>query len=271
MKQAILVAAAAMSLTAAAPCGWGQAPSPILNCKQTRLYVNGLVPYCEIRQMAVPLNESLTVETVNGNILVQPWDGQDALVRAQVQTAAANESLADGLAALVTVQTSTGNVTGKGPSTSGRETWSLSFEIYLPARAALSVTTVNGNLTITGMTGAIQFKTVNGSTKVTGASGNLQGRGVNGNITVSAADPWQGQTIDVQTVNGNIELNVPADCSAHVELSTVMGNIATSVPAPLSGSVAFGRKLSFDLGNGGPLVRAATTLGNLQLSVGNSE
>lgn len=110
----------------------------------------------------------------------------------------------------MTVDTTGGNVVGHGPSTNGRQNWSLNFEIYVPPQAGLTLATVNGN------------------------------------ITVRAGDDWQGQTLNVQTVNGNIELSVPGDCPAHVELSTVRGAISTNFPVP---SWGMGPTVSFDVGN----------------------
>jgi len=262
VKHTIFVLITAVFL--AAPTARGQAPVFQLNCDQTRFFVSGLVPYCEIRDMAIPYGGSLGVKTVNGNISVLPWDGQDVLVHAQVMTAAENESLAAGLAALVTVDTSSGNVLGGGPSTNEQRQWSLSLEIYVPAQAAPSLTTVNGNISVSDIQGAIQFSATNGNVSVVGAGGDVEGHGVNGNITVAAGgDHWQGQTLDVRTVNGNVDLSVPGDCSAHVELSTVLGRISTNFQVTLGKS----GPVTFDLGSGGGLVRGATTLGNVRLAV----
>ena len=94
----------------------------------------------------------------------------------------------------------------------------------------------------------------------------VEGAGVNGRILL-AADHWVGQTFDVRTVNGAIELDVPHDCSAHVELSTTLGTITTNVPVPVLGLKHgfFGRKLSFDIGDGGALIRASAVTGSIKL------
>jgi hypothetical protein len=63
-------------------------------------------------------------------------------------------------------------------------------------------------------------------------------------------------------VNGSIDLRVPQDCAAHVELSTVLGDISTNFPVSGWMRVGLGRKLTFDLGTSG-LVRASTTLGRV--------
>ena len=51
-------------------------------------------------------------------------------------------------------------------------------------------------------------------------------------------------------------MDVPSDCSAHVELSTATGSVSTNVPVPNWGPLGLGKKLSFDVGAGGATVRA---------------
>jgi DUF4097 and DUF4098 domain-containing protein YvlB len=208
----------------------------------------------------------LDAQTVNGSISVTSWDGPDILVRAQVVTAANGEWLAAALAAQVTLQTAGGIVVGRGPSTHEDQQWSLALEIFVPAQSGLSLSTVNGSISAGGVRGPIEFNTTNGSVSIAGDGGDVRGRGVNGSITVSAGgDHWQGQTLDVRTVNGGIDLKVPRDCAAHVELSTVLGDISTDFPVSGWARVGLGRKLTFDLGTSG-LVRASTTLGRIDLT-----
>jgi DUF4097 and DUF4098 domain-containing protein YvlB len=296
MKHTILIIFAAVA-------AWGQAPAPKLNCDGPLSLKDDLFPYCEMRETSVPFSGSLAVTTGgSGDVSVQSWEGGDVLVRARVLTAAPTTALAVMVAATVTIETSDGNVTGSGPPSNNHQAWSLSLEIYVPRKLSLSATTLNGNVSVqdvegqpgvalttlngnvsatnvvgavqlrttngkistAGVAGPIQFNSVNGSVSLTGVGNDVQGSGVNGTILV-AADRWAGQTIDVKTVNGAIELDVPHDCSAHVELSTVMGNITANVPIPDSKHGLFGRVASFDLGGGGPTVRASLILGNIQL------
>jgi DUF4097 and DUF4098 domain-containing protein YvlB len=296
MKHTILILCAAVA-------AWGQTPAPKLTCAGPPPVQNGLFPYCEMRETSVPFSGSVAVTTGgSGNVSVQRWDGADVLVRAQVRTAAESTSLAAALATTVILDTSNGNVTGSGPSSNDHQSWSLSLEIYVPRKLGLSVTTLNGNVSVqdvegqpgvslatlngnvsairvagpvqlrttngnistVGVAGPIQFNSVNGNVSLTGAGADVEGTGVNGHILV-AADRWVGQTIDVKTVNGGIDLSLPHDCSAHLELSTVMGTITANIPLPSSKHGWFGRTLSFDIGAGGPLIRAGVVLGSIQL------
>lgn len=296
-------------LICAAVAAWGQAPAPKLNCDAPLPVNGGMVAYCEMRETSVAFSGSVAVNTGgSGDVTVQSWDGANILVRSKVLTDAETMSLAAMLAAMVSIDTSDGNVTGTGPSSEGHRSWSLSLEIYVPRKLGLSVktlngslsvqdvegqpgvtlattngavsaknvvgpvqlTTINGSVTTTGVAGPIQFNAVNGKVSLNGIAGDVRGNVVNGSILVGA-DRWVGQTIGVTTVNGAIELDVPSDCSAHVELSTTVGTITTNVPVPPSPSnpskrPALGRTLSFDIGSGGALIQASVVHGNINLT-----
>jgi hypothetical protein len=259
-----------LCLAAVSPTVRGQSPVSKLNCNQPGLVVNDLVTFCQLREVALPPAGAFTVDTVNGSVSVQTWDGPGILVRAKVQTAADDCFLAEALAGQVVVDTSTGNVVATGPSTNGRQTWSVRIEIYVPATTGVAITTVNGSITVSDVQGLLQFHTVNGSVSLVGVGGNVEGKIVNGSIFIGVGgDHWAGQTLDVKTVNGSIEIEVPADCSAHVTASVVMGVINTNFPMQIpAGWGLFGRSLSFDVGSGasaGSAIRMATTMGTIQL------
>jgi hypothetical protein len=259
-----------LCLAAVSPTLRGQSPVSKLNCSQPGMFVDDLVTFCQLREVTLPSAGSFTVDTVNGGVSVETWDGPGILVRAKVQTAAAGGYLAEALASQVVVDTSTGNVVATGPSTNARQTWSVRLEIYVPAATGVAITTVNGSIAVSDVQGLLQFHTVNGSVSLVGVGGNVEGKVVNGSIFIGVGgDHWAGQTLDVKTVNGSIEIEVPADCSAHVTASVVMGVINTNFPVQIpAGWGLFGRSISFDVGSGafpGSAIRMAATMGTIQL------
>jgi len=257
-------------LAAVSPAVWGQAPVSKLNCNQPGLVVDDLVTFCQLREVTLPSADSFAVDTVNGGISVETWDGPGILVRTKVQTAAGNDFLAEVLAGQVVVDTSSGNVVVSGPSTNSHQSWSAKLEIFVPPATAVTATSVNGSIAVSDVQGAIQFHTVNGSVSLARVGGDVEGRGVNGSIFIGVGgDHWAGQTLDAKTVNGAIEIDVPADCAAHVTASVALGVIKTNFPVQIpAGWGWFGRSLSFDVGSGnasGSAIRMATTMGSIQL------
>lgn len=72
--------------------------------------------------------------------------------------------------------------------------------------------------------------------------------------------------LDLETVNGGVELAVPARYSADLEAGTVNGGIDIDFPVQVSGRL--NRRLETTLGNGGPPVRVSTTNGGVTIRRG---
>jgi DUF4097 and DUF4098 domain-containing protein YvlB len=95
-------------------------------------------------------------------------------------------------------------------------------------------------------------------------AGEVHGHTTNGGLTVQlAGDRWDGSGLDVETTNGGVRLDIPSSYSAHVETSTVNGGVTVDFPITVHGRID--KNLSFDIGNGGPTIRATTTNGRVQI------
>ena len=241
-----------------------QAPLPKLTCDRLLMVANGLATSCETRDYTFDSTDALTVANVNGNVSLYTWDGPQVTVRAQILAAADTDNQAAALGSQVQVAVSD-QVKVTGPSSSARQTWSSNLEIYVPAATVLHLTTINGNIVVQATSADIDVRTVNGSITIINSSGNVSANTVNGGITLTAAAPWNGETILAKTVNGSIDLAMPADCSAHVDLSTTLGSISTTLSPANWTITGTHRGVSFDLGSGGPLVSASTVTGSISL------
>ncbi|WP_257041569.1 DUF4097 family beta strand repeat-containing protein [Streptomyces sp. TLI_55] len=101
--------------------------------------------------------------------------------------------------------------------------------------AALDVTTVNGDVTVThsGQEHApLRLSTRNGSVRATSLeAGRLHASTVNGDVVLQCAAAPSGVT--ARTVNGSVDVTVPRDAPAYrVAMSTDNGRTATDVHAP---------------------------------------
>jgi DUF4097 and DUF4098 domain-containing protein YvlB len=93
-------------------------------------------------------------------------------------------------------------------------------------------------------------------------TGDVIGNAVNGSISIEVGGAhWEGQSLDVDTVNGDIEIAVPADCGAHVVASTSSGTISNDFGVEIPANA---QRISFDLGNSGSIVMSAAK-GNIEL------
>ncbi|HSC14943.1 MAG TPA: hypothetical protein VLI71_07480, partial [Gammaproteobacteria bacterium] len=72
-----------------------------------------------------------------------------------------------------------------------------------------------------------------------------------------------GERVDLQTINGPVDLRIPRSFSAQLELETVNGGMDVEFPMTISGRL--GRRISTTLGAGGPPLRVETTGGAIHI------
>ena len=137
------------------------------------------------------------------------------------------------------------------------------FEVQVPAGVQFAGRNVNGDVMAEGLTADASAHTVNGDVGVA-TTGWAEASTVNGDVRVSVgrAD-WQGGA-EFSTVNGSIDLTLPAGFSAEVEASTVNGDFESDFPLTIKGR--FGpRKISGTIGDGGRRLELSTVNGSISL------
>ncbi len=117
------------------------------------------------------------------------------------------------------------------------------YQITLPADAELDVHTVNGNVTVQGIAAATDVNSVNGRVRVSGTRHDLRLHTVNGAIEGTASELPRGARVDAETVNGNIELHLPARAGFHVTGQTMNGDIVSTFPLPVKATASDAERL----------------------------
>ena len=140
MKATLLFMTAALYLASTPSSAWAQTPTPKLTCPPSGPAGGGRVSFCRMVEFSAPFIGSLGVSTGNGSESIQGWDSADVLIRAEIQTAALNVAEAEALALQVSVDDVEGQVRATGPKSNRLQTWSVSYEIYLPRQADLTAT-----------------------------------------------------------------------------------------------------------------------------------
>ncbi len=222
--------------------------------------------HCEVRQLMVPIAGSqLTVDAApNGGIAVRGWDRQEIQLEAKVTTTADTPEEARALAGQIRVLTDGGRVRAEGPRTRDGSGWGVSYDVMVPARWDLELTTRNGGISIADVEGRITFNTTNGGIKLANVNGDVKGSTVNGGVRVELDGPgWTGEGLDVETKNGGVRLAVPDGYSAHLEAGTRSGGIRLDFPVTVQGNLR--RELNADLGAGGAPIRLRTVNGGVRV------
>jgi hypothetical protein len=222
--------------------------------------------HCEVRESTLAAGPLNVDAGRNGGIQVEGWDRNEIRVRAIVNAHARSEADARQMAGGVQVSTGGGRVSASGPSTDGREWWSVSYRISVPRRSDLDLKASNGGITIAGVSGTIRFDTTNGGVRLTELSGDVRGETRNGGLTVVlSGDRWDGPGLDVQTSNGGVNLSIPEGYNAELTTRTVNGGFRSEFPLTLQGELSPRRGIQTTLGAGGAPVSVRTTNGGLTL------
>jgi hypothetical protein len=220
---------------------------------------------CEVREVTLSPSSVLRVDGgENGGVSIIGWNEDEILVRARIRARAGSESDAQSLAEAINVLTSDGYVRTEGPRSGRRESWSVSFEIFTPFDSNLDLQANNGGISISDVRGDIEFRTRNGGVHLTDLAGDVRGRTQNGGLKVElAGDRWDGSTLDVETQNGGVTIDIPRGYSADFETGTVNGSIDLAFPIMVSGRLK--SRIRTTLGDGGPAVRVVTTNGGVKV------
>jgi len=224
-----------------------------------------LVGQCEIREQTLAIAGPVAVDgRQNGGISIKGWDRGDVLIRSRVQAAALTQNEAEQLMKQIRVETGGSKIHAEGPETRRDSTWSVSYEIFVPKRADLSLETHNGGIAVNDVRGKIDFTALNGGVVLKHVGGNVHGSTTNGGLVIELdGDRWDGEEMDVRTTNGGIVMTLPENYSAHLVTGTVNGGLSVDFPITVQGRIS--RELAVNLGSGGATVRAMTTNGGVRI------
>jgi DUF4097 and DUF4098 domain-containing protein YvlB len=208
---------------------------------------------------------TITVDgRMNGGVTVKGWNQGEIFVRAKIQTQAYTDAEAQALAGQIRIETNGANIYADGPEMKNRQSWSVSFEVFVPSNSNLSLKAHNGGIGISDVRGRIEFNTTNGGVSLRRLAGDVKGRTTNGGLTIDLiGGGWEGEGIDVTTTNGGVTLLIPEGYSAHLQTGTVNGGFNYDYPITVQGEIK--RELSVNLGAGGQTIRAMTTNGGITI------
>ncbi|HLN99180.1 MAG TPA: DUF4097 family beta strand repeat-containing protein [Pyrinomonadaceae bacterium] len=225
-----------------------------------------LVSHCEIKEQTLAATDStISVDgRVNGGVSIRGWDRNEILVRARIQAVGTTQAEADELARQIRIETAGSKIFASGPENRNDHWWSVSYEVFVPHRSNLSLKTNNGGISITDVSGRLEFSALNGGVSLKKVGGNVRGGTTNGGINVElSGDRWDGEALDVKTTNGGVSMSIPENYSAHLETGTVNGRLNIEFPVTVQGNIT--RELAVNLGSGGATIRAMTTNGGVKI------
>jgi DUF4097 and DUF4098 domain-containing protein YvlB len=98
------------------------------------------------------------------------------------------------------------------------------ISILVPPNASLQLKTVNGRrIEVTGVSGELEVENINGQILLNNVSGSVVASSQNGSITATMDKVTGGKPMSFTTMNGKIDVTLPADTKAKLRLKTDNG------------------------------------------------
>jgi len=206
LGRSVLIAAVAALMGVSA---LAQQKGGTLTCRDNGWYNDKLEGNCEIREQTLAMSGApIAIDgRQNGGIAVKGWDQNQVLVRARVQTGAPTAAEAAELGRQIKIELSGAKIYASGPENRKNYYWDVSYEVFVPRRADLSLETHNGGISISDVNGKIEFTALNGGVVLRKLGGAVRGSTTNGGLVVElTGDRWDGETLDVRTTNGGVRV-----------------------------------------------------------------
>jgi hypothetical protein len=177
--------------------------------------------------------KSLSVDIPMGSVTVTGYDGNDAVIEYSGRgdgphRKARQDDLPPGMHRLdeptntVDAKQENNVVRVKGGS------WDrLDIQIKVPKQTTLDLKTMNGSISVEGIAGEMTIDAMNGKIAVQNASGPVVAHSMNGRITASLTQVSAAKASSFSSMNGSIEVTLPADLKARLKMKTDHGEIYT--------------------------------------------
>ena len=159
----------------------------------------------------------------------------------------------------------------------------LNLEIEVPMKTKLRVSIVNGGITIDSVDSEIEINTVDGGITLMNVGGSVVAHAVDGRITATIARVAPQAPMAFTSLNGDIDVTLPAAVKANLRLRSDQGDVFTDFDVQVTASASAnrtqqrnGRALSIDVNRsiygtvngGGPDFELRTFDGNIYVRKG---
>lgn len=142
---------------------------------------------------------------------------------------------------------------------------SVDFEVKVPAGVRLVARSVHGGIDVDGVSGPVDVHTVDGGIAIRSAT-SARARTVNGSVSATFSKPDLDADCELETVNGPVQVTLPAAANAELVASTLNGEI--HVGFPFNGSTDR-RSTHGSIGHGGRELRLRTINGTIEVARGS--
>ena len=208
--------------------------------------------------------KSLIVDVPTGSLKITGYDGSDAVIEYSGRgigrrNKARHEDLPPGMHRLDQPNNAVDATQANNVVHVKGGFWDrLEIEIKVPKQTTLELKTLNGSISVQGISGEMTIDAMNGHINVEDASGPVVAHSMNGRITASLAQVSAAKASSFSSMNGNIEVTLPADLKARLKMKTDHGEIYTDFDVKVESSTGSPTPVADGGGKNGALVPIRT-------------
>lgn len=233
------------------------------------------------RSYKLPATGRFELINVNGRITAEQTDGDEVVVEGRRSVKARSDEAAQELLAKLEIREEAGESTvrveSRPPRLSGFSGHQIEWTIKVPKGVIVDLRTINGGVRLNGLANEIHARTTNGGVKGVNIIPSLiEASATNGGIEFELGAPLDGtDSIEMETVNGGVELSLPSESKATIEARCVNGGVKVEgleiSKQEQQGDRERRRRLSGTMNGGGAKVTMSTVNGGVRLSrIGNT-
>jgi len=210
------------------------------------------------------------LDNINGAVHISSWDRNEVKVDA-VKYADTKERLDE---AKIEIESAKDVLSIRTKYPEHDHTWNwgsrnnpagVEYTLTVPRTARLDeIKLINGSLDVTGVSGEVRASCINGRLEAHDLAGRAKLETINGHLEARFT-ALAGKSVELNSVNGSVELTIPSDSKAELEASTVSGGIDNDFGLHVNRHQFVGRDLRGELGSGGTRIKLENVNGRIEI------
>ena len=176
---------------------------------------------------------TLKVHLMQGAITVKAYNGKEVIIQSRGRTSTnKGRRSPEEIQGLHRLDVSVGGLTVEEANNvmeiSAGIMNSVDLEIQLPTKTNLNLSTLNGGgIVVEGVDGDIDVNNNNGKVTLNDVSGTVLAHSLNGDVRASLKRVTADKPMSFTSLNGDVDVTLPADLKANVKLRTDNGDVYT--------------------------------------------
>src|ERR1700716_1949551 len=141
----------------------------------------------------------------------------------------------------------------------------VEYTLTVPREVRLDeIKLINGSLDVTGVSGEVRASCINGKLQAHNLSGRARLSTINGRLD-ARFDQLAGSALELNSVNGSVELTIPSDSKAEIDATTVSGGIDNDFGLHVNHHRYVGHDLRGELAGGGTRIELKNVNGRIEV------